>query len=111
MYVSLEINNKRGIPVYTEFPCLKIFPSTQLSKEGLPLHTSPYLWYWIVVANGDWATNSDYYLCLDHNPLGPVAWLGRISIDSPLVLGYWLALIFIYLLAFKTAVHPSPRIC
>ena len=27
------------------------FPSKQLSKEGLPLHTSPYLWYWIVVAN------------------------------------------------------------
>ena len=28
------------------------FPSTQLSNVGLPLHTSPYLWYWIVVANG-----------------------------------------------------------
>ena len=27
------------------------FPSTQLSKEGLPSHTSPYLWYRIVVAN------------------------------------------------------------
>ena len=59
---------------------------------------------------GDWATNSDYYLCLDHSPLGPVAWLGRMSIDSPLMLGYWLALVFIYLLAYKTAVHPSPRI-
>ena len=28
------------------------FPSTQPSKEGLPSHTSAYLWYWIVVANG-----------------------------------------------------------
>ena len=32
-------------------PLPQDFPSTQLFKEGLPSHTSPYLWYWIVVAN------------------------------------------------------------
>ena len=40
-----------GLPVFTKISLPQDFPSTQLSKEGLPLHTSTYLWYWIVVAN------------------------------------------------------------
>ena len=36
-------------------------PSTHLSKVGLPLHTSRYLWYWIVVAN--WLDNICQKLC------------------------------------------------
>jgi hypothetical protein len=41
-----------GIPVFTEFPCLKIFPLHNFQKCDCILaylHTSPYLWYWIVV--------------------------------------------------------------
>ena len=36
------------------------FLSTQLLKKGLPLHTSPYLWYWIVVANAKRCIHSLY---------------------------------------------------
>ena len=43
---------KLGTPSVHRISLPPDFPSTQLSKEGLPSHTSPYFWYWIVVANG-----------------------------------------------------------
>ena len=41
--------------------CINICPKLSsillpFPKVGLPLHTSPYLWYWIVVANAYLAT-------------------------------------------------------
>ena len=41
-----------GLPVYREFPCLKIFPLHNLQKRDCPrILAHPYLCFWIVVAN------------------------------------------------------------
>ena len=51
-----------GIPVYTRALPLS-YPSTWTQLMVLPPHISPYLWYWIVVANGEHRMPSVCYTC------------------------------------------------
>ena len=41
-----------GLPVYTEFACLKIFPLHNFQKWDCLRILAHTFWYWIVVANG-----------------------------------------------------------